>query len=81
VATTLPLLRRFGAGAPVWRRFGRDGWHTLDQALANPDGDQLLRAEQAPQAWEAAEREQPPGLHPRRGSRGQRPVRVSVSAA
>ncbi|MQS15965.1 hypothetical protein F7Q99_27860 [Streptomyces kaniharaensis] len=47
VATTLPLLRRFGADGPVWHRFGRRGWHTLDQALADPDGDELLRAEQA----------------------------------
>ncbi|MFI9275224.1 hypothetical protein ACIGXM_31605 [Kitasatospora sp. NPDC052896] len=41
MATTLPLLRRHGA---VWHRFGRDGWHTLDQALASPDGDRLLAA-------------------------------------
>ncbi|WP_224283413.1 hypothetical protein [Streptomyces sp. LS1784] len=27
VATTLPLLRRFGADAPMWHRFGRNGWH------------------------------------------------------
>ncbi|MFE5587909.1 replication-relaxation family protein [Kitasatospora sp. NPDC056531] len=46
VATTLPLLRRLGAGAS-WHRFGRDGWHTLTNALDNPDGDELLRAEQA----------------------------------
>ncbi|MFI9163371.1 hypothetical protein [Kitasatospora aureofaciens] len=29
VATTLRLLDAHGADAPVWRRFGRDGWHTL----------------------------------------------------
>ncbi|MGA5824290.1 replication-relaxation family protein [Kitasatospora sp. NPDC094028] len=46
VATTLPLLRRCGADAPIWHRFGRRGWHTLDQALDNRDGDELLHAEQ-----------------------------------
>ncbi|MGW6915585.1 hypothetical protein ACWGB8_17460 [Kitasatospora sp. NPDC054939] len=62
VATTLPLLRRLGADAPVWHRFGGDGWHTLTDALDNPDGDELLVFEQAAadrarRAWEAAERE------------------------
>ncbi|MQS15974.1 hypothetical protein F7Q99_27905 [Streptomyces kaniharaensis] len=65
VATTLPLLRRSSAGAP-WHRFGRDGWHTLTNALDNPDGDELLRAEQAvaeqarqAQAKEERERRRP----------------------
>ncbi|MFE2415172.1 hypothetical protein ACFXDE_43325 [Kitasatospora sp. NPDC059408] len=58
VATTLPLLRRFGADGPVWHRFGRRGWHALDQALANPDGDELLRAEQAAADQARQEREQ-----------------------
>ncbi|MGW2542540.1 hypothetical protein ACWC5I_17105 [Kitasatospora sp. NPDC001574] len=41
VATTFPLLRKFGAGAEIWIRFGRDGWHSLADALGNPDGDRL----------------------------------------
>ncbi|MEU9077020.1 hypothetical protein [Kitasatospora sp. NPDC048538] len=62
VATTLALLRRHGAGGPVWWRFGRDGWHTLTEALANPDGDELLaveraEADRARRVREAAERE------------------------
>lgn len=62
VATTLPLLRRHGADAPVWHRFGRRGWHTLADALDNPDGDELLaveraEADRARRAREAAERE------------------------
>ncbi|WP_195911422.1 replication-relaxation family protein [Streptomyces kaniharaensis] len=57
VATTLPLLCRFGAGAP-WHRFGRDGWYTLTNALDNPDGDELLRAEQAAADQARQEREQ-----------------------
>ncbi|MEU9077014.1 hypothetical protein [Kitasatospora sp. NPDC048538] len=62
VATTLPLLRRHGAGGPVWWRFGRDGWHTLTDALDNPDGDELLaveraEADRARRVREAAERE------------------------
>ncbi|MFD7732167.1 replication-relaxation family protein [Kitasatospora phosalacinea] len=49
VATTLALLRGHGTDADVavWRRFGRTGWHTLNQALDNPDGDQLLAAQRA----------------------------------
>ncbi|MFI5534190.1 hypothetical protein ACIA8O_37210 [Kitasatospora sp. NPDC051853] len=47
VATTLPLLRERGADAAIWRRFGRTGWHTLAGALDNPDGDRLLKVEQA----------------------------------
>ncbi|ROR35883.1 hypothetical protein EDD39_7549 [Kitasatospora cineracea] len=62
VATTLPLLRARSAGAAVWRRFGRPGWHTLTDALDNPDGDQLLAsqraaADQARREQQAAERE------------------------
>ncbi|MFF2147801.1 hypothetical protein [Kitasatospora sp. NPDC058190] len=62
VATTLQLLDAHGADAPVWRRFGRDGWHTLTAALDNPDGDRLLAVEQkaaaaARRAREQAERE------------------------
>ncbi|MEE1783020.1 hypothetical protein PUR71_08840 [Streptomyces sp. SP17BM10] len=55
VATTLPLLRTRGADAAIWRRLGRPGWHTLSQALDNPDGDQLLEAERV--AAEQARRE------------------------
>ena len=47
VATTLPLLRTQGAAVPIWRRFGCNGRHTLDHALANPNGDRLLRTELA----------------------------------
>ncbi|MEV0193131.1 hypothetical protein AB0I39_31945 [Kitasatospora purpeofusca] len=42
VATTMPLLRRFGAAAPIWWRSGGQQWATLVEALDNPDGDQLL---------------------------------------
>ncbi|MFJ6773272.1 hypothetical protein ACIQOV_20355 [Kitasatospora sp. NPDC091257] len=63
VATTLQLLDDQGAAAPVWRRFGRDGWHTLTAALDNPDGDRLLAVERqaaaaARRAREEAEREE-----------------------
>ncbi|WP_157535698.1 hypothetical protein [Kitasatospora mediocidica] len=54
VATTLQLLDDQGADAPVWRRFGRDGWHTPTAALDNPDGDRLLAVER--QAVAAARR-------------------------
>ncbi|MFI6850032.1 hypothetical protein OG535_40035 [Kitasatospora sp. NBC_00085] len=47
VATTMPLLRRFGAVGPIWWRFGGERWSTLAEALDNPDGDQLLEQEQA----------------------------------
>ncbi|MDH6107852.1 hypothetical protein P3T36_006311 [Kitasatospora sp. MAP12-15] len=62
VATTLQLLEAEGAGGPVWRRFGRDGLHTLNSALDNPDGDRLLALErqaatEARRAREEAERE------------------------
>ncbi|WP_354644316.1 hypothetical protein [Kitasatospora camelliae] len=63
VATTLPLLRACGADAAIWRRFGRLGWHTLDTALDNPDGDQLLEAERAA---EQARREREKEEHERR---------------
>ncbi|MFI6449724.1 hypothetical protein [Kitasatospora sp. NPDC050543] len=54
VATTLPLLRRRGAGAAIWRRFGRPGWDALD----NPDGDRLRHTGQARERErEEAERE------------------------
>ncbi|MFJ9847296.1 hypothetical protein ACIRYZ_44115 [Kitasatospora sp. NPDC101155] len=62
VATTLQLLDAHGADAAVWRRFGREGWHTLTAALDNPDGDRLLAIERrtaaaARRAREQAERE------------------------
>ncbi|MFD8782568.1 hypothetical protein [Kitasatospora sp. NPDC059599] len=46
----------------MWHRFGRCGWHTLTDALDNPDGDELLaveraEADRARRAREAAERE------------------------
>ncbi|MCX4685194.1 hypothetical protein OG401_12875 [Kitasatospora purpeofusca] len=47
VATTLPLLRRFGADGPMRHRFGRVGWSTLAEAPAMPDGDQLLKQREA----------------------------------
>ncbi|MFI8085351.1 hypothetical protein ACIF6L_31740 [Kitasatospora sp. NPDC086009] len=46
VATTMPLLRKFGAGGPIWWRFGGQEWSTLAKALDNPDGDRLLEREQ-----------------------------------
>ncbi|WP_380286483.1 replication-relaxation family protein [Kitasatospora purpeofusca] len=46
VATTMPLLRRFGAGGPIWWRFGGRRWATLVEALDNEDGDQLLEQQQ-----------------------------------
>ncbi|WP_073819262.1 hypothetical protein [Kitasatospora sp. CB01950] len=61
VATTLPLLRTRSADAPIWRRFGRTGWHTLNHALDNPDGDQLLAAQRA--AADQARREQQAAEH------------------
>ncbi|MFI6448074.1 hypothetical protein [Kitasatospora sp. NPDC050543] len=64
VATTLPLLRAGGADAAIWRRFGRPGWHTLADALDNPDGDQLLEAERA--AAEQARQEREREEHERR---------------
>ncbi len=63
VATTMPLLRRFGAGGPIWWRFGGQRWATLTEALDNPDGDRLLEQQQeaarrAREAqWERKERE------------------------
>lgn len=50
------------ADGPVWHRFGRRGWHTLTDALAKPDGDELPAVEQAEAdrarpSREAAERE------------------------
>ncbi|MDH6711344.1 hypothetical protein P3T27_008102 [Kitasatospora sp. MAA19] len=62
VATTLQLLDTHGAGAPVWHRFGRRGWHTLTAALDNPDGDRVLAVEcqaaaASRRAREQAERE------------------------
>ncbi|BFV54983.1 hypothetical protein KCMC57_up00870 [Kitasatospora sp. CMC57] len=38
-----PAVRRFGAGAEIWIRFGRPGWHSLADAFANEDGDELGR--------------------------------------
>ncbi|MFI9275253.1 hypothetical protein ACIGXM_31760 [Kitasatospora sp. NPDC052896] len=62
VAATLQLLEAHGADRRVWRRFGREGLHTLTAALDNPDGDRLLavereRARIARRAREAAEGE------------------------
>ncbi len=36
VVTTPRLLDAHGADAPVWRRFGRDGWHTLAGGVCPP---------------------------------------------
>jgi Replication-relaxation len=47
VVTTLDALRTRGADGPVWRRFGRDQWQTLLEALNNPDGDALYEREVA----------------------------------
>ncbi|MFJ9448230.1 hypothetical protein ACIRRH_41410 [Kitasatospora sp. NPDC101235] len=73
VATTLPLLRARGADAAIWRRFGRPGWHTLTDALDNPDGDRQLTEERAVVEQARREKERggarapPSGLHPLRG--------------
>jgi hypothetical protein len=47
VVTTLEQLQEHGAGAPVWRRLGRTGEQTLTDALDNPDGHALYRAQEA----------------------------------
>ncbi|MFF5881005.1 hypothetical protein ACIQ9M_34225 [Streptomyces californicus] len=47
VITTLEQLTEHGAGAAVWRRLGRDGAQTLTDALDNPDGHDLYRAQEA----------------------------------
>ncbi|WP_234310689.1 MULTISPECIES: replication-relaxation family protein [unclassified Streptomyces] len=62
VITTLEQLTEHGAGAAVWRRLGRDGAQTLTDALDNPDGHALYRAQEAraeaeDQRRRAAERE------------------------
>lgn len=56
VVTELEQLDAHGAGAPVWKRLGRNGWQTLTDALDNPDGDQLHAAERAEQSRRAEER-------------------------
>ncbi|MGW4549944.1 replication-relaxation family protein [Streptomyces violaceorubidus] len=47
VITTLEQLQEHGADAAVWRRLGRTTEQTLTDALDNPDGDALYRAQQA----------------------------------
>lgn len=47
VVTTLEQLQEHGAGAAVWRRLGRTTEQTLMDALDNPDGHTLYRAQQA----------------------------------
>ncbi|MFE4279746.1 hypothetical protein ACFRSX_34585 [Streptomyces goshikiensis] len=47
VVTTLEQLMEHGAGAAVWRRLGRKGEQTLTDALDNPDGHDLYRAQEA----------------------------------
>ncbi|MFD4618773.1 hypothetical protein [Streptomyces bauhiniae] len=47
VVTTLEQLTEHGAGAAVWRRLGRTGEQTLTDALDNPDGHNLYRAQEA----------------------------------
>ncbi|MFD4661513.1 hypothetical protein ACFWP2_38560 [Kitasatospora sp. NPDC058444] len=54
IATTMPLLRRFGAGGPIWWRFGGRRWATLIEVLGNEDGDLLLEQQQEA-AWRAGE--------------------------
>ncbi|MFK0195865.1 replication-relaxation family protein [Kitasatospora sp. NPDC090308] len=72
LATALPLLRARGADAAVWRRFGRPGWHTLTEAVDNPDGDSTShrparrRRPRPPAAPGRRPRSPPPGLHPLR---------------
>ncbi|MGW3653945.1 replication-relaxation family protein [Streptomyces sp. NPDC000878] len=61
VATTLELLREHGPAGPAFRRFGREGYQNLWDAIGNPRRDAFLarRAEDARrhQVQEAAERE------------------------
>ncbi|MFD8930890.1 hypothetical protein [Streptomyces mirabilis] len=61
VATTLELLREHGPAGPAFRRFGREGYQNLWDAIGNPRRDAALtrRAEDARrrQEQEAAERE------------------------
>ena len=61
VATTLELLREHGPAGPAFRRFGREGYQNLWDAIGNPRRDAALarRAEDARRrlAQEAAERE------------------------
>ncbi|MFJ9777783.1 replication-relaxation family protein [Kitasatospora sp. NPDC101157] len=58
VATTMPLLRKFGAGGPIWWRFGGQEWTTLIRALDNEDGVLLLEQQQeAARRAREAERE------------------------
>ncbi|GAA2264875.1 hypothetical protein GCM10010232_66330 [Streptomyces amakusaensis] len=47
VVTTLEQLQEHGADAAVWRRLGRTGQQTLTEALTNPDGHALYRAQEA----------------------------------
>ncbi|MFJ2736083.1 hypothetical protein [Streptomyces sp. NPDC087317] len=47
VVTTLEQLTEHGAGAAVWRRLGRSSEQTLTDALGNPDGHALYRAQEA----------------------------------
>ncbi|GAA3043726.1 hypothetical protein GCM10017562_75540 [Streptomyces roseofulvus] len=47
VVTTLEQLTEHGADAAVWRRLGRTGEQTLTDALDNPDGHTLYRAQEA----------------------------------
>ncbi|MFF8557130.1 hypothetical protein ACF058_30455 [Streptomyces sp. NPDC015501] len=47
VVTTLKKLQERGADAAVWRRLGRTGEQTLTDALDNPDGHDLYRAQEA----------------------------------
>ncbi|MEU3603671.1 replication-relaxation family protein [Streptomyces sp. NPDC006798] len=47
LVTTLEKLQEHGADAAVWRRLGRDGEQTLTDALDNPDGHALYRAQEA----------------------------------
>ncbi|MFB6833798.1 hypothetical protein [Streptomyces hydrogenans] len=47
IVTTLEQLTEHGAGAAVWRRLGRTGEQTLTDALDNPEGHTLYRAQQA----------------------------------
>ncbi|WP_328786101.1 replication-relaxation family protein (plasmid) [Streptomyces canus] len=61
VATTLELLREHGPAGPAFRRFGRDGYQNLWDAIGNPRRDAAFarRDEERRhrQAREAAERE------------------------
>ncbi|WP_345680504.1 replication-relaxation family protein [Yinghuangia aomiensis] len=56
VVTELERIAEHGADGPVWWRLSRGSWQTLTEALDNPDGDRLYKAERAAADVRAKER-------------------------